>query len=558
MALASTQIRIRNKEGIPLTKVGTYLTHIDMDNIGVSDLARSYLDLHMLFTDDDDEIIKGANVYMGDANTATPYDGQCLIRNARLTCEQFGILEENIKINVYHQTMRRYTQSKQEWESSEVYGNGRCITNADTGIAHILVPLSSFLGCGNQLYDHQRLGGSTIRLELEFQSDLFYVDPAETLGLFFVDCADVPNDGEAALNARTLVTSETFVDRETAFEYFSVGRTYQIEGVNDEAAVDVNREVESVVWNAANRTLSITFTATIAVVAAGTEFTGIVITDNNGIACNDFDGTEGGSTTTITALDKDVADFIINTTYACGFYVDEVGAVAVNTWYWSNAVLTTAVQDGDDVTLTFATPIITFPMAPEGNWSAIQVFLVDKDLTPVDWTCEQIDLVLHKLLKPPAGMGKMSYETYSLEQTNQPETTSYRKQFYTEANAFKFAYLTPAPTYNAADVANPCLVSQQNGADQFRITLNNIDLTNRDIPIEPFTNGSLYNDRLVMNVDGLKSVQPQPQGELISVIYTDRCPMGTQNMVELKIDSDPATPMTQVVGHFFKTLTREV
>ncbi len=43
MALASTQIRIRNKEGIPLTKFGTYLTHIDMDNIGVSDLARSIL-----------------------------------------------------------------------------------------------------------------------------------------------------------------------------------------------------------------------------------------------------------------------------------------------------------------------------------------------------------------------------------------------------------------------------------------------------------------------------------------------------------------------------------
>jgi hypothetical protein len=168
MALASTQIRIRNKEGIPLTKAGTYLTHIEMDNVGVSDLARSYLDLHMTFTDVAGEPIKGQNVYMGFSDDGTLYDGQCLIRNARLSCEQFGILEENIKVNVYHQTMLRYTENKQEAESNEVYSNERCIPDAISGIAHILVPLSSFLGCGTQMFDHQRLGASTIRLELEF------------------------------------------------------------------------------------------------------------------------------------------------------------------------------------------------------------------------------------------------------------------------------------------------------------------------------------------------------------------------------------------------------
>lgn len=558
MALASTQVRIRNKEGIPLTKDGTYLTHIEMDNIGVSDLARSYLDLHMIFTDEAGETLKGVNVYMGDYNTATPYDGQCLIRNARLTCEQFGILEENIKINVYHQTMRRYTQSKQEWESSEVYGNGRCITDADTGIAHILVPLSSFLGCGSQLYDHQRLGASTIRLELEFQSDLFFIDAAETLGLFAMECADVGNDTEAPIDVRTLVTADGFADEQTAYQYFSAGRVYSITGQNGDDAVDIEREIESLAWNATNRTLALTFTEDLVTVAAGEEFTDIVVSDNNGLPCADFEGEAGNSTSELTVPDSEVANFIVNTSYACGWFVGAVGETNVNSWYWSSALLTSAVQNGDDVVLTFATPIISFPAAPAGDWTAENVFLVDKELNPVNWTCEQIDLVLHKLLKPPAGMGKMSYETYSLEQTNQPETSSYRKQFYTEPNAFKFAYLTPAPTFNEEDVANPCLVSQQNGAEQFRITLNNIDLTNRDIPIEPFTNGSLYNDRLVMNVDGLKSVQPQPQGELISVIYTDRCPMGAQNMVEIKIDSDPATPMTQVVGHFFKTLMREV
>jgi hypothetical protein len=147
-------------------------------------------------------------------------------------------------------------------------------------------------------------------------------------------------------------------------------------------------------------------------------------------------------------------------------------------------------------------------------------------------------------------MGKMSYETYSLEQTNQQETSSYRKQFYTEPNAYKFCYMTPQ---------QGCLVSEQNGAGQFRISLNNIDLTNRDIPIDPLTNGSLYNDRLVMNIDGLKNVQPTPSGTKVTVAYCDRCPVGQQNMVELRIDAPVGEdPMPTVVGHFFKTLMREI
>lgn len=551
MALASTQIRIRNKEGIPLTKAGTYLTHIEMDNVGVSDLARSYLDLHMTFTDVAGEPIKGANVYMGFSDDGTLYDGQCLIRNARLSCEQFGILEENIKVNVYHQTMLRYTENKQEAESNEVYSNERCIPDATSGIAHILVPLSSFLGCGTQMFDHQRLGASTIRLELEFQADLFFIDPLETRGDFSITCTDIENTDPETIDVRTIQTNETFADEYTALQYFSVGNDYRIVATHSvDGAIDETLTLQNISWNGANRTVSLTFEATIATLETGEELTDITVSDEEGYPLADVTGTSGTSATTVNVPDAVVGDFLVNAVYRVGYYIGTIGTQVVNTWYMNEGVLQSATQDGDDVDLVFSTPVILFPTGLTGNITTDAGFVVVKDYTPCTWTCQQIDLVLHKLLKPPAKMGKMSYETYSLEQTNQQETSSYRKQFYTEPNAYKFCYMTPQ---------QGCLVSEQNGAGQFRISLNNIDLTNRDIPIDPLTNGSLYNDRLVMNIDGLKNVQPTPSGTKVTVAYCDRCPVGQQNMVELRIDAPVGEdPMPTVVGHFFKTLMREV
>jgi hypothetical protein len=140
-------------------------------------------------------------------------------------------------------------------------------------------------------------------------------------------------------------------------------------------------------------------------------------------------------------------------------------------------------------------------------------------------------------------MKQFQYETYSVEQTNQPATLQYRKQFQLEADAMSFVYMTPLDS----------LIGEQNLSASYRWTLNNIDLTNRNIPINRNTSGSLYYDRLLMNVDGIQQLNPSPVGNLLATVYPERAPMGQNNMAELMLDGDGTTSMEGCVGHLFKT-----
>lgn len=549
MSMPTTQVRIRNKEGVVLTKNGTYLTHIEMDNVGQSDFSRSYLDLQLVFKDGMGEIVRGKPVYMGDSVTQKYYDGQAIIRNARLTCDAFGILEENIKINVLHQTMEVFLKNQQEKQSEQVYGNEVVNTDVNTGIAHILVPLSSFLGSGTQIYDHERLGNSTIRLELEFQKDIFFFNPDETGAYINVPCDDVTAGAEDE-DVTTIESVTRFHSLMELEETFSVGNTYTVyfddEGGNPDS---VNAVLESLSWNATTGYATFTFETTLFVVPAGETYDNVELEDNTAVEITEAINEQAGtSVSSIGIAGGDADDFIVGDFYDVGWFFDDVSGTNVQMWYVSSGQLKSAVSAAGVLTLTFQQPIINIPtehgtglVQITTGWIRLQAY------DPLTWEVQQIDLVLHKLLKPMK-TGKMVYETYSLEQTNQPEALSYRKQFYTEPNAYKFVYLTPTTN----------LISEINNANSFRISLNNIDLTNRDIPLNQLTNGSLYNDRLVMNVDGLKSVQLEPQDQHQTIIYCDRCPLGQTNMVEFRIDSDLIVPMDDCVGHFFKYLQREV
>lgn len=542
MSSATTQIKIRNREGIVLTKQGTYLTHIEMDGMGQSDFSRSYLDMLVRFRNGDNQIITGEEIYLGDITSGTRYDGQCFIRNARLSCEQFGILEENLKVNVYHQTYNRLTENQQQQQSAEVFGNDYVTTDPETGYAHILVPLKSFLGLGSQIYDNQRCGASTIRLELEFQLDITYRDAGDVDALFELALEDVENTTAGGLDYYSVEVAETFKDEATANQYFAVGQVYTVQGVADGDAVDLGATLESIAWDATNSAVTLTFEEVLFSLPAGAEFTGGLIISNNGIACEDEAVPASGTITELTATGVGAEDFQVGSQYKVGYYYTGTGGD--NKLYITTGTLQSATEDGTDVDLVFTQAIASG--LTEGA-DLENIFIVLLDLEPVTWEVLEIDLVLHKLLQPVT-MGKMTYDTWSLEQTNQPETSNYRKQFYTEQDVYKFSYLTPINT----------LISEKNNANSYRYTLNNIDLTNRDIPIDFDTNNSLYNDRLIMNVDGLASVQPSPTGNLQTVVYPDRCPIGQQNMVELQISNTNNEAMNGIIGHFFKIRSRTV
>jgi hypothetical protein len=537
---ATTQVRIRNREGVILTKNGTYLTHIEIDPMGQSDFNRSYLDLHIMFKDGTGNYIYGEKIYQGDINSASPYDGQCLIRNCRLSCDQLGILEENLKVNVYHQTFRRLLKNKQQTQSSQVFGNEFVVPDAESGMAHILVPLSSILGLGNQIYDNQRCGNSTLRLELEFQLDLFYRDANAEDAFFEMAIEEVENATGNPLPVSTLTIAQQFHDEDTANQFFYVGQVYTITGQAGDDEIDVAGTLQSISWNGTANEVSLTFEEQLFTLADDEVFDGGLITSLNGDECDPITIDESGAFNSVRVDTATATDYLPNTVCKVGAYDNADD----EWWITTTAVIQTAVQDGADVVITFTENLASG--ITEGT-EITGVFVVALDLNPVNWEVHQIDLVLHKLLQPMK-MGKMTYDTWSLEQTNQPQTANYRKQFYTEPDVYKFAYLTP----------NGSLISEVNDANSYRFTLNNIDLTNRDIPIDFADNNSLYNDRLVMNVDGLASVVGSPAGTLTTAVYPDRCPLGQQNMVELQLSNINGEAMAGVVGHFFKIRARQV
>lgn len=530
-ALPTNQIRIRNREGVILTKAGTYLTHIEFDATGMSDFSRSYLDLQVAWKNgpNGDYLPAGTNVFLGDIVEGCAYDGQAIVRNCRLTCEQFGIIEEQIKVNVYHQTMRKFTQSRQLEQSQRVFGNERLICG-ENGITQILVPLSSVLGCGTQIYPNQRMGNSTIRLELEFQKDIAYWLSDEGRN-FTLPCSDDNTAGDVlTITTTTLFNSQTEVDW-----WFSAGTLYRITGQYNGGDVLADRVLETAVWNDGDGTAALTFTEAIITIVNPNVFSNVFVSnaEAEGIMCEDATANANGEIFTLQCASALAATLITGLVYSVGYVAQDDGHA-----YHSQAVLTDILVSTDDPTqsiLYFDVPIIEVPAGTD----ATEIFIVKFQNNAATWEVQQIDLVLHKLLQP-VKMDKFQFETLSVEMTNQPATTSYRKQFYLENDAYKFVYMTPLTS----------LISEQLNASTYRLTLNNIDLTNRDIPIDPDTNGSLYNDRLVMNVDGLASVQPH-NGGITTVIYPDRCPFGTQNMLEVKIDS-AGGEMDGCLGHLFK------
>jgi len=532
--LPTNQIRLRNREGVILTKAGTYLTHIEFDATGMSDFSRSYLDLQVAWKNAAGQYLPEAtNVFLGSADYNVAYDGQAIIRNCRLTCEQFGIIEEQIKVNVYHQTMRKLTQSRQLAQSQRVFGNERLICDSN-GITHILVPLSSILGCGTQIYPNQRMGNSTIRLELEFQKDIAYW-LSDELRAFNLPCSGSNTAGPlTAIDTTTLFLSQTEVDW-----WFQAGTVYRIAGDYDGGEILVERELESAVWDDGAGTATLTFTQPILTIVAPNVFDNVsvrTLAAPAAIGCDDATANADGEIMTLVCASEEVGNLVTGLVHLVGYVEADTGNAL-----HSSAVLTDILADPADPTqstLYFDVPIIQVPAGTE----ATNVFIVPyQQESPAVWEVQQVDLVLHKLLQP-VPMSKFQFETLSVEMTNQPVTDTYRKQFYLENDAYKFVYMTPVNT----------LISEQNEAGTYRLTLNNIDLTNRDIPIDPDTNGSLYNDRLVMNVDGLASVQPH-NGALTTIVYPDRCPFGNQNMVEVKIDAQPNAEMAGCLGHIFKT-----
>jgi hypothetical protein len=89
--------------------------------------------------------------------------------------------------------------------------------------------------------------------------------------------------------------------------------------------------------------------------------------------------------------------------------------------------------------------------------------------------------------------------------------------------------------------------------------VNSVDTITKDIEITEISNGSLYHDRLLYAIDGLKRLQRR-NGDIFVTVYpeliTPEQALEPQNVIEFRFEHLPETPVVAGMFYFFKRHTK--
>jgi hypothetical protein len=493
--------RLTQIEAGPLTASGAkIITHQFDGSAGGVNWGKSYMELETQFVD------PAGNPYVQpvalmDLASEIKYSPSAMLQNVRLSHSAVGVLEENRNVNVHSQTEQYVTKSRGELQTKLQEGYGVVQVDA-TGLGHLIVPCSDILGMGAMVStmdgDQQipyvfpldkRGGDCTLRCELEDQVPLFCTQapiigttaPAGPVALTF---ADLVAPGAVTPQNTLALVANTFADAPAQALYLQAGRSaivnFTLGGNNFNIPV-VIRSVSALngtitfdrVW--VNRPTVDNVTAISLSLANAGAITGPLI------------GSTAGATAAspnITIPNSTVAQFIVGASYTC--VVNAILAGPVTTLFTSSAVLATKTQNGTGTDLVFATNITPAIGATNANTNS-QVFLY-LNKTALTARVNQVNLNLYR--QPSPNDKPFIYTTLALEKAVVPsQLTQYQNQFQLESALSGFKILLTQQNKLVATFAEPDLSS-------YRVAINNKDVSNRDLVVDPAQNCQAYLDRL--------------------------------------------------------------
>jgi len=493
-------VKIQQTESGPFN-VSNNLCSIEFDGENVSDLSRSYLDMKVKLTLPNGDVVPDCT--LGDFQSEAKYMGSAFIKTATLRSEKVGIVEQFRYQNVHSETMKQFLKYSQEEDSADILNSGDVKVD-ENGEAHVIVPLRDILGCAKSPfpYPNNRMGPSTLELELENNKSVAYTKADDTLVSYDFGCKDVAPQAEPhVLNEITL--TQKFNSQQDAELYFLAGDKTAVLNYNMGGALTKNITITSVEVDGANNgTTTISFTPDINIPTA-TEITEISITkevDGSFSAVNK-NGAAGKDTpvNVLTFQDCSPEDFIIGSSIFVGWFRQTAAGVEPNDLYQTSfGVIIDAEVNADDATsvdVTFESPIFTIPAG--FNATQIQLFV---DIVPqvLKWEISEVDLVLVKPVKQ-VQVPEYEFQCMNLEMVNLPAGVPFfRHQFQLETTCDRVLLLNPVDTLIGV---------KQFGA--YRNALNNIQTTTQDVVIDQTNNASLYYDRWLTSVDDIKRLQYQ-------------------------------------------------
>lgn len=521
-------------EGGPFTKSNNLCNVFLEPQSGIVDMTKSYVELETTFTNQAGELVS-ENVFLGYVDNTQAeevnYTPACFIKHCKLQSDKKGLLEENRYVNVLNQTLENITTQSQDHTGSYLYGRADpVLLDKDSKKANLQVPLSDILGVGS-LVDFPMEWMGTVQLQLEFENKntLAYQKP-QGAGVLDVEFADYTNNSGSDVQLYQLTSTTLFSSSFAVSTYFPPGTecsfTYQRSDAT--GLQTASRVVESANINNDN-TITIVLSTALPTVPDGVELTEIVL-ENNGvdtISMNDVLATDDhtkltqeagavefnvGDSITVAYLSANTNSFMITKITA----VDETGTTPVYT-------IADALPDGD----------ITHIEVSEHNWASL------------NYEITKVNVVLYNLPGKVAPSA-IEYLTNHLEMDNMLTTTDYRRQFDVEENADKVMMLTPVNS----------LVSTLDNASSFRVSVDNVDTTNRDVVLDYDNDNTLYYDRLIQNMDGVVSLNLVNDNLRLFLIPQQMPTDGMRHALNVRLYSNDA--MQSKVVYLFKKIATEI
>lgn len=494
--------RLTQIEAGPLTATGAkIITHQFDGSAGGINWAKSYIELETQFVD------PAGNPYvlpvaLMDLASEIKYSPSAMLQNVRLSHSAAGVLEENRNVNVHNQTEQYITKSRAELQTKAAEGYGVVSVDA-TGLGHLIIPCSDILGMGKMAttMDGDRLipyvfpldkrgGECTLRCELEDQVPLFCTQApiigtnsgAGPVDITFANIAGALND--TPLTTLTLVAA-TFGSAAAQALYIQPGRSAIVNFTVDGNSFSIPVVIVSV--SALNGV--ITFDRTwFNQPGGGNPLSAVSLSlADAGAITGPLIGSDAGVTAasaTITIPNVLASQFIVGGTYTS--VVNAIVAGPVTTLFTASAVLQTATQNAADVDLVFAANITPqIPQTTADDNSQVFLYLNKTALTP---RVNQVNLNLYR--QPSPNDKAYIYNTLSLEKAIVPiGVQQYQNQFQLESALSGFKLFLTQQNKLVAAYAEPDLSS-------YRVAINNKDVSNRDLVVDPLQNCQAYLDRI--------------------------------------------------------------
>lgn len=506
--------RLTQIEAGPLTAAGAKtITHQFDGSAGGINWNKSYMEFETQFID------PAGNPYMQsvalmDLASEIKYSPSALLQNVRLSHSAVGVLEENRNVNVHNQTEQYITKTRGELQTKLNEGYGVATPDQGTSLSHLIVPCSDILGMGKMatttvkvagddgtevdkvipyVFPLDKRGGEcTLRCELEDQAQLFCTQApiigTTAPGPVALAFADIAAPGAAAALTTLSLVATTFADEPAQKLYIQAGRSAIINFTMGAVAYNIPVVIQSV--SALNGTITFDRVWVNQPTGAGGAITLVSLSlVNVGAITGPLIGSTAGSAAaaTITVTGVPVSQFIVGASYTV--VINAILAGPVTTIFSGSQVLDTAVPNGANpanTDLTFVADIIPAIGPTNANLNSRVFLYLNK--TPLTVRVNQVNLNLYR--QPSPNDKPYIYDTLSLEKAIVPiGVQQYQNQFQLESALSGFKLLLTQQNKLVAAYAEADLSA-------YRVAINNKDVSNRDLVVDPLLNCQAHLDRL--------------------------------------------------------------